>query len=132
MSEKKIQAEILNKLARGPVRLFRQNVGVAWHGREVIMKPAERMAIILDPRPIHCGLVKGSGDLIGWRSVTITPDMVGKKVAVFSSLEVKGPHGRGTKEQRAWADAVRAGGGRAGFARSVDDARCILGVDSED
>lgn len=129
MTEKEIQTKILNTLARGDTRLFRQNVGMAWQGRDVIMSPGGRSAVILEPRPIHCGLVKGSGDIIGWRSVEITPDMVGQRVAVFTSLEVKGPHGRGTKEQRAFVAAVRGAGGLSGFVRSLDEARSILGVD---
>lgn len=30
-----------------------------------------------------------SSDLIGWTSVVITPEMVGKKVAIFTAIEVK-------------------------------------------
>jgi hypothetical protein len=40
------------------------------------------------------GLVKATADLIGWRSITITPDMVGTTVAIFASIEVKTPTGR--------------------------------------
>lgn len=32
-----------------------------------------------------------SPDLIGWTEITITPNMVGKKIAVFTGLEVKHP-----------------------------------------
>jgi len=35
---------------------------------------------------VRYGLVVGSSDLIGWQTVTITPDMVGKQVAVFVAL----------------------------------------------
>ena len=31
------------------------------------------------------------GDRIGWTEVIITPDMVGKKIAVFTNIEIKGP-----------------------------------------
>ena len=30
-----------------------------------------------------------SSDLIGWTEVVITPEMVGKKVAIFTAIEVK-------------------------------------------
>lgn len=33
-----------------------------------------------------------SSDLIGLHEVTITPEMVGKKVGIFTAIEVKGPH----------------------------------------
>jgi hypothetical protein len=72
--------------------------------------------------PVRYGLQPGSSDLIGWRTVTITPEMVGQQVAVFTSIEVKTPTGRVKPEQQQWLDAVQAAGGIAGVARSVEDA----------
>ena len=72
------------------------------------------------------GLCKGSADLIGWRTITITPDMVGQQVAVFTSIEVKTPTGRVRPEQQQWLKAVQAAGGVAGIARSVEDAQAII------
>ena len=69
---------------------------------------------------------KGAGDLLGWKRVTVTPDMVGQQVAVFLSIEVKTPTGRIRTEQQQWLDAVQAAGGIAGVARSVDDALDLL------
>lgn len=68
------------------------------------------------------GLAKGSADLIGWTTRTITPEMVGTQVAVFTSIEVKTPTGRLRPEQKQWLDVVQAAGGIAGVARSVDEA----------
>ena len=73
-------------------------------------------------RPVQFGLARGSADLIGWRTVTITPDMVGTQLAVFTSIEVKTPTGRLTPQQRSWLEAVDRAGGIAGVARSVADA----------
>jgi hypothetical protein len=78
-----------------------------------------------DPRTgrlVTFGLARGSADLIGWRTVTITPDMVGQRLAVFTSIEVKTPTGRVRPEQTAWLGAVQVAGGIAGIARSVPDA----------
>ena len=72
------------------------------------------------------GLCKGSADLIGYRTITITPDMVGQQVAVFLSIEVKTPAGRIRPEQQAWMETVQAAGGIAGVARSVEDALRIV------
>ena len=72
------------------------------------------------------GLCKGSADLIGYRTITITPDMVGQQVAVFLSIEVKNPTGRIRPEQQAWMETVQAAGGIAGVARSVEDALRIV------
>jgi hypothetical protein len=75
---------------------------------------------------VQFGLCKGSADLIGYRSITITPEMVGQQVAVFASIEVKTPTGRIRPEQQQWLDTVQAAGGIAGVARSVEDAKALL------
>lgn len=110
-SEQKIQQEIRIACSKGDTRLFRNNTGTLrdQHGR-----------------PVQFGLCKGSADLIGYRSITITPEMVGQQVAVFLSIEVKTATGRVRPEQQQWLDAVQAAGGIAGVARSVEDALRIV------
>ena len=49
--------------------------------------------------------------------------MVGQKIAVFTSVEVKSSTGRIRPEQQQWLEAVQAAGGIAGVARSVEDAQ---------
>jgi hypothetical protein len=93
------------------VRLYRNNTGTLY----------DRQG-----RPVAFGLAKGSADLIGWTTRTITPDMVGQQVAVFTSLEVKTPTGRVSPEQRQWLEAVQAAGGIAGVVRSVEEAEALL------
>jgi hypothetical protein len=107
-----VQNSIRLALGRGLVRLFRNNTGALkdMHGRLV-----------------RFGLCQGSSDLIGWRTVTITPDMVGQNLAVFTAIEVK-DKGRPTPEQQRFIEVVRDAGGIAGIARSVDDAKAILGL----
>lgn len=65
-----------------------------------------------------------SGDLIGWRPVVITSDMVGKVIAQFVSVETKAegwrPPPRDTKDKDAaaqylWAELVNREGGYAVF-----------------
>ena len=107
-SEQTIQQHIRIACSTGDTRLWRNNTGTLkdQHGR-----------------PVQFGLCKGSADLIGWKRVTVTPDMVGQQVAVFLSIEVKTPTGRIRPEQQQWLDAVQAAGGIAGVARSVEDAQ---------
>jgi hypothetical protein len=93
---------------RPDLRLFRNQVG---------QLPDPRTG-----RPVQFGLARGSADLIGWRTVTITPEMVGQRIAVFTSIEVKTATGRLAPTQQQWLHAVRAAGGVAGVARSVGDA----------
>ena len=110
-SEQSIQQHIRIACSTGNTRLFRNNTGTLrdQHGR-----------------PVQFGLAHGSADLIGYRTVTITPEMVGQQVAVFTSIEVKTPTGRIRPEQQAWLDTVQAAGGIAGVARSVEDALRIM------
>jgi hypothetical protein len=110
-SEQSIQQHIRLACSHGPVRLWRNNTGT--------LKDQ-------NGRPVQFGLCKGSADLIGWRRVTVTPEMVGSTVAVFTSIEVKAPTGRLRPEQQQWLDAVQAAGGIAGVARSVSDAEALL------
>jgi hypothetical protein len=110
MSEQAIQQQIRLELSRGPVRLWRNNVG---------------RLLDQNGRMVTFGLCPGSADLIGYSTVTITPDMVGQTVAVFTAVEVKAPRGRVRPEQAAWLEHVRAAGGRAGIARSVSEAAAI-------
>jgi hypothetical protein len=110
-SEQTIQQHIRLACSSGNCRLFRNNTGT--------LKDA-------NGRPVQFGLCKGSADLIGWTTRTITPEMVGTQVAVFTSIEVKTATGRLRPEQRQWLDAVQAAGGVAGVARSVADAQQLL------
>jgi hypothetical protein len=67
----------------------------------------------------------GTSDAIGLHTITITPDMVGRQIAVFTAIEAKDQADL-TPEQRAFLLNVHRMGGIAGCARSVDDARAIL------
>lgn len=114
-----VQNDIQLALDRGPVRLLRNNVGG--------LKDATGRFVAYGLGSHGNQVLKGPSDLIGWRTITITPDMVGQRVAVFTAIEVK-DRGRATPEQQAFIAMVQQAGGLAGIARSVDDARSILGV----
>lgn len=83
--EKKIINEVLLNLPKNK-RLIRVNAGMAWSGK--IVKREKQVLILKNPRPFH-GVPAGWPDLIGWEEITITPDMVGKKLAVFCGEEIK-------------------------------------------
>ena len=109
-SEQTIQQHIRIACSKGNTRLFRNNTGTLrdQHGR-----------------PVQFGLCKGSADLIGWTTRTITEEMVGQQVAVFTSIEVKSATGRLRPEQQSWLDAVQKAGGIAAVARSVADCESL-------
>lgn len=126
-TEAHIQAACRLAIGREPhVRLFRNNVGEAWHGR--VANRSTDALTLLRPTRIVYGLCDGSSDLIGWTTVTITPEMVGQRVAVFTAGEVKRPGVTVPAHQERFLDAVRAAGGRAGVIRSAADAKALVRV----
>lgn len=76
-------------------------------------------------RPLNSGLCVGSSDLIGWTTVEITPEMVGRKVAVFTALELKTKKLQATKEQLNFIEQVKLSGGIAGIVRKIEDVQEI-------
>tara|TARA_A100001015_G_scaffold274925_1_gene331721 strand:+ start:261 stop:497 length:237 start_codon:yes stop_codon:yes gene_type:complete len=68
----------------------------------------------------------GGSDLIGYRRVRVTEEMVGQEIAQFAAVEVKTPKGRVKAEQQQFINHVLSAGGVAGIARSVDEAQNIL------
>ena len=75
--------------------------------------------MLLHPRPIKLG-APGISDLIGWTSEGY------RAPAVFVAIECKSKRGYPTTEQAAFLEIVTRHGGRAGIARSVEDAGLIL------
>ena len=110
-----IQLDLLGQ----PVRLLRNNVGG--------LKDRTGRFVAYGLGSSGGKVLRGPSDLIGWRSVTITPDMVGQTIAVFAAVEVK-DKAQPTPEQERFIAEVQQAGGLAGVARSVEDARRILGL----
>lgn len=104
--------------------LFRNNVGETWQGNS--FRDAGGRIVITSPRRVQYGLCPGSCDRIGYKTITVTPEMVGQKIAIFIGIEIKTGTGQLKDNQRAFIDAVKAAGGRAGVARCIGQARDIL------
>ncbi len=128
MSEKKIMHEIMLAATQHGARLFRNHVGVAWHGNSVVkFTHGNRIAVevgdvlLKNGRPVKSGFGVGSSDLIGWAPRLITQADVGKTVAQFLACEVKTLTGELTPEQTAFLVAVARAHGIPVEARSVDD-----------
>jgi len=111
MKEHPIQQRIM-LLSRGATRLWRNNCGSLQDKFGQWVKFG-----IANP---------GGSDLIGFHSVIITPEMVGRKVAVFTAFEVKGHKGKATNDQLTFIDLVKVAGGIAGVVRSVEEAESLL------
>ena len=125
-------------LAMGSVsRLFRLNTGKGWVsglGPKGVHRLKDGSIHMEAPRPIALGFglmsgepVKGACDLPGWTEIMITPDMVGRKVPVFTSIEAKATEGgRVSPDQKNWMNQVQSAGGIAGVARSPEEALQIV------
>lgn len=98
-AESNISNAIMIALSEAGCLMFRNNVGVL----------PDRSG-----RPIRYGLCPGSCDLIG-----LAPD------GVFLGIEVKTATGRVSPAQTAFIAAVVRAGGRAGVARSAEEAVAI-------
>lgn len=68
----------------------------------------------------------GGSDLIGYRIIQITPDMVGQNIAQFVAIETKYGNNGGTKEQKVFCKAIQNNGGFACFARNKEDVKNSL------
>lgn len=79
------------------------------------------LAVYPDGSTVKYGLCQGSSDLVGLYPVTITPEMVGQRVAVFVGLEIKTQAGVMTSKQSEWLSFVRTHGGIAGVVRDPAD-----------
>ena len=113
-SEHEIQQRIRLACGRGRVRLWRNNTGAL---------------VDQQGRFVRFGLCKGSSDLIGLRSLEITPELVGQRIAQFVGLEIKTGSGTVSPEQRAFLQLVQQQGGLAGVCRSIAEAQAVLDLD---
>ena len=111
MKEKVILEQIMLSFSKFGARLLRNNVGVLQDK---------------NGQHVRYGLCVGSSDLIGWKRVIITPDMVGKTVAVFLAVEVKAGRTQTTEAQIAFTNAVNNCGGIAMVVHSEEEAVKIL------
>jgi len=80
-------------------------------------------------RFVRFGLCKGSSDLIGLRSLQITPELVGQRLAQFVALEIKTGSGTVRPEQRAFLRLVHQLGGVGAVCRSIEQAQAVLDLD---
>lgn len=134
MGEADFGRTLMARATKAGARLFRNNVGNGWVGK--IKQKSAEFIVLLYPRVLHAGLCTGSSDLIGWTPVVITPEMIGKTVAIFTAIETKVDGRKTTDEQDKFIAAVLRNGGLAGVAYTEDDLDILLktipGVDKSD
>jgi hypothetical protein len=118
-AEQHLRKSVLTALSGLGARLFRVNTGMAWAGKAEVQG---HNVFIRDAYPIRMGLVEGGSDLVGWTPVTVTREMVGERVAIFTAIELKVGRTATTEAQDRFLARVRGAGGAATVARSVTDA----------
>lgn len=127
--EEKANQDVRLRVTSWGMRMFRNNSGVLMNPNGVPV----RFGLGNESKKIN--KVLKSPDLVGVYELEITPEMVGKKVAVFSGIEVKK---KGFKEkenynensrefgQNNFIKLIKKFGGLAGFASCKEDVDRIL------
>jgi hypothetical protein len=95
---------------RPDVRIWRNNVGFYKDG----------------DRAIRYGLCPGSADFVGLHTITITPEMLNRKIAVFLAIESKARGKDAEDHQETWLQEVKDAGAIAGVARDGDEADALI------
>lgn len=123
--EHEIQRQITLKCSNRQVKLWKNDNGLAYQGKNITRSGTS--AVIGNCVAFKYGLGVGTPDLIGCKSIVITPEMVGKRIAVFVGIEVKTEKGRLSEPQKNFLAMLKEQGGITGVARSVEEAREIIG-----
>jgi len=114
--ERDVQNEIRARLARD------YRTAIVWRNNVGQLRDA-------NGRVVRYGLCEGSADLIACVPTALACPSCGSAlppIGRFVGLEVKGPLGRTTDEQRGWSHVVNAAHGVSGFAWSADDAATLI------
>lgn len=118
--------------AIGDCRLFRNSVAMCVLGKPERIRKAgpvmlnEGDMVVRHGRIAMAGWGGDTADCLGYRTIEITPDMVGKRIAQMCSVEVKSDTGRASKGQQNWLRIMLEAGACAGIVRSVVEAEVLL------
>lgn len=134
MSEINVVKAIMLHCSQGASRLFKLTTGQGWVGN---FKRVKGMLVATDFRPLRAGLVKsdnelvdGASDLNGWTTITMTPEwaerLMGKKIAIYTVIEVKDLKGSARKNQKSFVTRLRSFGAIAGFAKTPEQAQAVI------
>ncbi len=110
-TETNLLARLIAAASKCGARLWRNNVGTLRDARGSY---------------VAYGLCVGSSDLIGYRVVVVTPEMVGQKVAIFTAIEAKSATGRATDRQQRFIEQVNFDGGIGQVVRSERELEMTL------
>jgi len=126
--ETNLVRRIMLKLGADPkIRIFRNNSGKCWIGASKKFSSPQTVnvkagdVLVQQARYFDAGLCPGSSDLIGLKSVKITPEMVGTEIAVFVAIEAKLINGRVQENQIKFIEMVNNLGGKGIICRDENN-----------
>jgi hypothetical protein len=108
-------------MLRNDICLTSNPSGNAYTGK--LLKFSDGQVTLGFPRRLSFGVFNPGGpDMIGLKTVRITPDMVGKDIGVFMGIEIKRAEGgKLTVEQAEVLGMISARGGISGCVSSVEE-----------
>lgn len=126
-----LRNDVHRELSKRGVTLFRNNVG-----QTVDRQCCPHCGGGFKGTPMQAGDIvirygvcnPGGGDLIGWTPRIIQPDMIGRQVAIFTSIETKVAGRKMTDPQENFWRTVRSSGGIAVLSRDVEQTVKECGV----
>ncbi len=124
MNESTLFAKVFTKLR--DFKIFRNHRGKAWQGKSYYNKN-DRTVLISNPKMYEFGLIAGASDLIGWKKVKITSEMVGETMAQFVAIEGKTGRDKLSKDQYNFLKNVKESGGISLVAYGKDGEVELLG-----
>ena len=125
MTESSLLKKFLIEYSASGHRLWRMQSGVFWNGKSKRFNEKQTVmvnkgdVVIRKARRIRVGF-EGLSDTLGFTQVTITKDMVGRTIAVFTACEIKTPNVKATKKQQNFIRMVNEKGGIAVIARKLE------------
>lgn len=114
----KLTNQIREAASKIGARLFVMTTGKFWQGR--IVAQTEDTITLKNYRMVNVGF-EGLSDLLGGSPIVVTQEMVGQTLLVVTACEVKAGNDQPRPKQPEFIAAIKKLGGRAGFARSVED-----------
>jgi hypothetical protein len=113
-------------------RLFVNTIAHGWVGKLERDHPSsfgEKCVELSHARFFTFGLGSDTFDAVGWRTLEITQDMVGKSIAQIVWIDAKTQgYKRLSKGQRNFAQQVRKAGGFVGVAQQIEGAQGRIAI----
>lgn len=125
MKEQGIQNQILIEMSKHGAYGLRVNSGTFWGGE--VLSHDGKLLVLKNPTKIM-GAPAGTSDIIGCKTVFITPQMVGKNIGQFVAIEVKKQGENAKRHQENYLALMRSRGAITGVCRSPEDMVRLLGV----